>query len=331
MRIGFAITRAASVDATWTTLALARAALARGHSVRFVEPWDFEVDARGQLVARAHAFDPDAVPSADALAHALTHRTAPRRFVDVAGLDLLLLRASPFDASVLTFAMLAQEHGVTVVNDPAGVMRVSHKAWLASLPGVHTPATLVTRSLGASQVFYNEHRAGVVVKPARGSGGRGVTRVLPHRAADLDAAFATARIRGDGYVVLQPYLPEAEEGEKRIVWLDGDVLGGYLRQRAPGEFRHNLSRGGTAVPATVTDADRAAIAPLGPALTAAGIRIAGFDLIGGQITEVNALNPGGAFHTDRLTGTHLADLIISRLVGETPQPTWENRWVPPVP
>lgn len=331
MRIGIVITRAASVDSTWTTLHLARAALARGHAVRFVEPWDFEVDARNQLVARAHAFDPPA-PSADAMAAALGGRDAPRRFVDVAKLDVLLLRASPFDSAVLTFGMLAQERGVTVVNDPAGVLRVSHKAWLAGIPGVETPATVVTRSLGAAQVFYAQQRDGVVVKPARGSGGRGVTFVAPRRADLLDAAFEIARLRGDGYVVLQAYLPAAEAGEKRLVWMDGVVLGGYLRRRAPGEFRHNLKRGGVAEPLVVDDGDRRVVAALSPALMRAGIRLAGIDLIGGRVTEINSLNPGGAFHTDRLSGSRLADIIIARLEDTLPKRRHEEEpWAPRVP
>jgi glutathione synthase len=334
MRIGIAITHAGSVDGTWTTVHLARVALQRGHSVRFVEPWDYEVDSRGQLVARAYAFDPPAsvhpLMSADEMAAALSHRTARRCFVDLGQLDLLLLRAAPLDAAVLTFAALAQDRGVRVVNDPNGVVRVSHKAWLATIPGVRTPPTLVTGSLGAAQVFYSEQRDGVIVKPARGSGGRGVSWVPPRRHDQLDEAFEAARVRGDGYVVVQGYLPEAEEGEKRIVWLDGAVLGGYLRRRAPGDFRHNLKRGGVAEAVDITEQDRKGIAPIGPALLQAGIRIAGIDLIGGYVTEVNALNPGGAFHTDRLAGTHLAETIIARL--EDPGPRQEtDAWALPVP
>lgn len=332
MRIGFAITRAASVDGTWTTLHLARAALARGHQVRFIEPWDYEVDAKGQIVARSHAFDPPRVPSAEEMAASLTGRTADRRFVDLVRLDLLLLRASPLDAAVLTFAALAQDRGVRVVNDPNGVVRVSHKAWLAALPDVKTPATLVTRSFGGAQLFYDQQRHGVIVKPARGSGGRGVTRVMPHRHDLLDEAFEIARERGDGYVVVQAYVPDAEDGEKRVVWLDGEVLGGYLRRRAPGDFRHNLKRGGVAEAADITSEERRLVGRITPGLLAAGIRIAGIDLIGDYVTEVNALNPGGAFHTDRLAGTRLADAIVSRLENDVDQWSPENKtWALPVP
>lgn len=332
LRIGIAITRAASVDATWTTVHLARAALDRGHSVRFVEPWDFEIDPARRVIARSHAFDPP-TPSAEAIAALLTGRTAPRRFVDVERLDLLLLRASPLDPAILAFAGIAQDCGVRVVNDPGGALRVSHKSWLAAQKHVRTPPTLVTRSAGAAHTFYEAQSDGVIVKPARGSGGRGVSFVDTRDGSALDRAFAEARDQGDGYVVLQAYLAEAEEGEKRLVWLDGEVVGGYLRRRAPNDFRHNLSRGGVAEPTEITAAERLALAPLHAPLLKAGIRLAGLDLIGGQVTEVNALNPGGAYHTDRLTDGRLGHRIIAALeAGDSSANLVESEaWVSPVP
>lgn len=329
MKIAFAITRAAGVDATWTTLHLAVAALARGWQVRFVEPWDYEIDPQGAILARAHAFDSPV--DAATMADALVRREAARRFVDLTRLDLLMLRASPLDPTVMTWALMAKAAGVPVINDPAGLMLVSHKAWLASLPGVPTPPTLVSRSRAAAQLFYERLRAPVVVKPARGSGGRGVSMVRRRQPSELDEAFDLAQRAGDGYVVVQSYLEEAEAGEKRLVWLDGEVLGGYLRRRASGEFRHNLKRGGQAEPTVITDAERALVARLSPSLVRAGIRLAGLDVIGNRIIEVNALNPGGAFHTDRLTGTRLADTILSRLTDGCGQHVQRDPWAHPVP
>lgn len=311
MRIVFAISRAASVDETWTTVHLARSALALGAQVRFVEPWDFEIDEDRRMIARAHAFD--APVPADQIAEQLASRSAVRRYVDLERVDVMLLRAAPFDDAVLTFGALAQEQGVRVVNDPSGLLRVSHKGWLATLRDVPTPPTVCTRSRASCHEFYHAQPDGVVVKPARGSGGRGVSFVEASDAEALDAAFEIGREGGDGYVVVQRYLPQADLGEKRLVWLDGAILGGYLRRRAPGEFRHNLKRGGLAEPTAITAEDRAIGAAIAPHLARAGVRLAGLDVIGGHVIEVNALNPGGAFHTDRLTGSRLAEIIVERL------------------
>ncbi len=327
VRIAFAITRAASIDETWTTVHLARAALERGFGVRFIEPWDFEIDARGRVIARAHAYDSPA--SGEAIGQGLSRRRAPRRYVDLEKVDMLLMRAAPLDLGVLAFAELAKERGVRVVNDPAGLMRVTHKAWLASLPAdVPRPPAVVTRSRATAHLFANGQPDGVVVKPARGSGGRAVSLVDRGDDVALDEAFDLARDRGDRYVVVQSYLATAARGEKRLVWLDGRVLGGYLRRRAPGEFRHNLKRGAVAEATDVSDEERDAVARLSPHLLQAGIRLAGLDMIGGQLIEVNALNPGGAYHTDRLTGSRLGETILTRLI--QPEES-EAPWAVPVP
>ncbi len=326
MKVGFVIARASSLDTTWTTVHLAAAALKRGLSVRFIEPWDFEVDASGRLIARAHSFDEPI--SAEALVVALTERQAPRRYVDLSRLDLLLLRTAPLDAGTLAFAAMVRDRGVRVVNDPDGILRVSHKAWLASCPGARVPPSVVTRSRASARLFFDAQRLGVVVKPARGSGGRGVQRVRPKRADELDTAFEAATEAGDGYVVVQRYVPEAIGGEKRLVWLDGAVLGGYLRRRVAGEFRHNLKRGATAEPTAVTSEELSVVEAISGPLLRAGIRLAGLDLIGGWLIEVNVLNPGGAYHTDRLAGTDTAAAILTRLSRPLEQDT---PWVPLAP
>ena len=311
MRLGIVITRAGIIDETWTTVALATVALQRGHSLRFIERGDFEVDVSGRLVARTSAFEPGPI-TAEELAGKLRRRAAERRFVDIGTLDVLLLRSSPLVPDLVTFGRLARDRGVTVVNDPDGLALVTSKAWLAALPDVPSPDTLITRSNGAAAVFYRQQPDGVVIKPARGSGGRAVSLVGPDDPKRFDAAFGTARRHG-GHVVVQAYLPAASEGEKRLLWLDGVILGGYLRRRAHGEFRHNLKRGGIAEPAEVTDAERTLLAPLTPHLLRAGVHFAGLDLIGHHLVEVNALNPGGTFHTDRLTGSTHARSVVEHL------------------
>ncbi|MCB9664588.1 MAG: hypothetical protein H6732_10790 [Alphaproteobacteria bacterium] len=330
MLVGIAISRVTALDATWTTVHVARALLARGHQVRFIETWDFEVDARGQLTARTHAIDPPEI-GADAIVRRLHRRQAARRYLRVDTLDLLLLRASPLEAGLLAFAAMAQDRGVPVVNPPAAMTQVSHKAWLAGLKDVPTPQTLVTRSPGSGLLFYEKLRRPVIVKPARGSGGHMVQLVRRRDPQGFATAFQEAGMRSE-HVVVQAYLEEATEGEKRLVWMDGDVLGAYLRRRAEGEFRHNLSQGGTPEPTVVTDAEKAVVARLSPHLRRAGIRIAGLDLIGQHVVEVNAVNPGGAFYADLLHGTDVAGSIVERLeAGIAQQRSRGDAWERHVP
>lgn len=331
MQLGIAVTRAAGMDATWTTIHLARAALSRGHAVRFVEPWDWEVDDRGQLVARAWAFEPGEVDGAT-IVRRLQRRNAARRYQRIDAFDVLLLRAAPFDASLLGFATMAEARGVAVVNRPNALIQTSSKAWLAALPDVPTPPTMVTRSRGNAHLFAERVRKPLIVKPARGSGGRLVSKVSRRDAEGLDRAFGRAAAAG-GHVVLQAYLPEAKDGEKRVMWMDGEVLGAYLRTRARGEFRHNLSQGGLAVPCQLSAAELAVVARITPHLIQTGIRLAGIDLIGHHVIEVNCLNPGGAFHIDRLNGSDVGGRIVDKLAASEPGPDPRGRspWALPAP
>lgn len=313
MRIGIVISNAGSVAPTHTTVHVIQAALEAGHAVRVLEPWDFEVDPRGRLRGRAHVLDAP-LASREAVAEALSRRATVRRNVDVDRLDVLLLRVNPLDAAVLTFAQLAASAGVRVLNDPDALMRTSHKSWLATLSGVPRPRTTVTRSRATVECFAADCPAGIVVKPARSCGGKAVAVIRGRmRRAKIDAAVEAATRAGDGYLVVQEYLPEATLGEKRLVWLDGGLLGGYLRQRAPGEFRHNLKAGATPVPCTLSAEDHAISDALGPHLLGAGVWLAGIDVIGDRVVEVNTLNPGGVHWTEHFSGLDVARRLVAAL------------------
>ena len=311
MRIGIVLSNAASVTPTHTTVHLAVAALARGHAVRILEPWDLEVDARGRVRGRAHLFD--APCTREELVAALHARSAVRRHVEVDRFDVLLLRCNPLDLAVIGFAQLAAAAGVRVWNDPSALLRTSHKAWVATLDGVPRPRTIVTRSRATIEAFASNCAEGIVIKPARSCGGKGVTVLRGRRRPKLDAALVDAERYGDGYVVVQEYLPAAVFGEKRLLWLDGALLGGYLRQRAPGELRHNLKNGATPMPSPLTAADHALAAALTPHLVRDGVWFAGVDVIGDLVIEVNTLNPGGVYWSEHFSQPDIALRLVASL------------------
>ncbi len=299
MRIAIAVNNVQQVEATWTTLHLAHRALEQGHSVRFIETRDYEITSRGQLVARAYVADPPS-PGHLALGAALLDRALPRRYTTLESCDLLLLRVNPLTEAMLNMALVAQELGVAVVNDPTGIARTRSKAWLAGLSDVPRPLTLVTQSRASARLFAGNLDVPAVVKPSTSSGGRAVSLVPPNHPELLEEAMDRAQLADAGPVVIQACIPEASEGEKRLVWMDGDILGGYLRRRSEGEFRHNLRCGSTPLACEITAADRAIGAALTPHLMRNGIRIAGLDVIGRLLVEVNTMNPGGVHYAELL-------------------------------
>lgn len=307
MRIAIAVNNVQQIERTWTTLHLARHALEAGHSVRFIESRDYEITSRGQLVARAFVAEPPA-PSHDALASALAMRELPRRYTTLESCDLLLLRVNPLSESMLNLALVAQELGVQVVNDPTGIARTRSKAWLAGLADVPRPLTLVTQSRASARLFAGNLDAPAIVKPSTSSGGRAVSLVPMHRPDLLDEAMDRAQSADPGPVVVQACIPEAADGEKRLVWMDGDILGAYLRRRSPGEFRHNLRCGSIPEPCEISASDLALGEAITPHLRRNGIRIAGLDVIGTLVVEVNTLNPGGVHYAELLATGHNAQL-----------------------
>ena len=295
MQIGMLISSAAVIRPTWTTAHLAHAALLAGHTIRFIEPHDMEVTTHGRLVTRAHVLEhPLASPTEVAQQLSGLHLT--RRFIEIATLDLLFMRANPLTPAVLNLALMAQEWGVRVVNDPMGIARTRSKTWLAALQDVPRPRTLITSDGASASLFAEGQENGVVVKPAMGSGGRGVRRVSdPSKVAR--AVAEVMRVQ-PGPTVVQGYLPEADEGEKRIFWVDGHIVGGYLRKRAPGAFHHNLQRGGQPEATEISESDKKICDAIAPHLHRSGISIAGLDIIGSALVECNTLNPGGVHYAE---------------------------------
>jgi glutathione synthase len=317
MQIAIVVNNTAALTPTWTTIHLIDAFLKAGHRIRLIESTEIDILPSGQLQARAWCLDPPG-SGIEVLTRVLQRRSGRREVLALSTCDLLLLRVNPLRGAILTFAMLVEEAGIPVVNSPSGLARTSSKAWLATLAGVPRPATLITRSRSAAQRFVKELGKTVVVKPMVGSGGRGVQRIPRGRTDLLDQAID--HLYYGGHFVVQEYLEEADAGEKRLVWADGEVLGAYLRQRASGEFRHNLRQGSEPLQCEISSSDLSLAAAVGPHLIQNGIRIAGLDVIGRYLVEVNTLNPGGVHYAELLRSTpgpRLADRIVEHLTKNT--------------
>ncbi len=313
MRIAFVVNRHRGLRPGHTTTHLAAAALRAGLRTLFIDIGEFSLDPTGRLLARAHEA-PETCDDPRSLAGAARAGRLEEGLVDIECLDGLILRNNPVQRTVLDLARLARDRGLPVLNDPDGVAAGASKATLATLPVHLRPATVVSRDVEVLLAFLERlgHRG--VLKPVRGFGGRGVIPIEPGDEGLLVDYVQRARRRPDGYVVLQQYLPQTTGGDKRIVLVDGEPVGSYLRLRREGEFRHNLHAGGRPLPGDLDDGDRALCRALAGILRRDGIFLAGLDVIGGLAVEVNVVAPGGVANIERLTGRPVADRIMSRLI-----------------
>jgi glutathione synthase len=226
--------------------------------------------------------------------------------VDLASVDVVLLRQDPpFDmAYITTTHLLERIHPDTlVVNDPAQVRNAPEKIFVTEFPHL-MPTTLITRDRLEIEEFRAEH-GDVVMKPLYGNGGAAVFKVSredPNFGSLYDLFSVTFR---EPWVV-QRFLPQVSEGDKRIILIDGEAAGAINRVPAANDIRSNMVRGGAAKPTDLTPRELEICATIGPALKRMGQIFVGIDVIDGNLTEINVTSPTGLRAIKRLGGPDLS-------------------------
>ena len=224
--------------------------------------------------------------------------------------DVVLMRQDPpFDLGYITATHLLERirKETLVVNDPASVRNAPEKVWVLDFPHF-MPPTAITRSLGLARKFLAEH-GDIVIKPLHGFAGGSVFRI----GADGRNLASLMELFNRTYRephVIQKFLPEIAQGDKRIVLVDGEVAGAINRVPGEGEIRSNLAVGGKGQKASLTDREKEICATLGPELKKRGLLFVGIDVIGGQwLTEINVTSPTGIVSIDQFNGTDTPALI----------------------
>lgn len=224
--------------------------------------------------------------------------------------DVVLMRQDPpFDLGYITATHLLERirSETLVINDPEAVRNAPEKVWVLDFARF-MPPTMVTRSLGAARNFLAEHGE-VVLKPLHGNAGRAVFKI-GRDGANLSALMELFNATYREPHVLQAFLPEVADGDKRIILVEGEVAGAINRRPSSGEIRSNLAAGGTAEAAELTNTEREICAALGPELKRRGLLFVGIDVIGGRwLTEINVTSPTGIVAIDKFNGTDTAALI----------------------
>jgi glutathione synthase len=224
--------------------------------------------------------------------------------------DVVLMRQDPpFDLGYITATHLLERISseTLVVNDPAGVRNAPEKVWVLDYARF-MPPTMITRSLGAARKFLERH-GDAVLKPLHGNAGKAVFKVS-RDGANLGALLELFNATYREPHVLQAFLPEVAEGDKRIVLVDGEFAGAINRRPAAGDIRSNLAAGGTAEAAQLTETEQEICDALGPELKRRGLLFVGIDVIGGRwLTEINVTSPTGIVAIDRFNGSDTAGMI----------------------
>jgi glutathione synthase len=227
---------------------------------------------------------------------------------------VLMRTDPPFDIEYLNTTWLlsaAVRQGAKVFNDPAAVRDHSEKLSITEFPEL-IPPTLVTRELSAVEAFHQAHHD-IVIKPLDGMGGMGVFRVGAD-GLNLASIVETLGENGARTLMIQRFLPEIAQGDKRVLLIGGEVVPLALARIPQGtEIRGNLAAGGKGVAMPLSDAERAIAERLAPILNQRGLFLVGLDLIGGYLTEINVTSPTCFVEITDQSDFNVAQFFISTL------------------
>ena len=224
------------------------------------------------------------------------------RRVDLATFDTVLMRQDPpFDMAYITATHLLEFiHPKTlVVNDPAEVRNAPEKLFVLRYREF-MPETLITRDPIELATFRRTH-GDIILKPLYGNGGAGVFHIGPED-DNLNALLEMFTAMSREPVIVQKYIPEVRQGDKRIILVEGRAVGALRRVPPPGEARANLHVGARAEKATLDARDKDICAAIGPVLKEKGLVFVGIDVIGGFLTEINVTSPTGIQEIGRFDG-----------------------------
>lgn len=230
--------------------------------------------------------------------------------------DAVIMRKDPPVDAAFTTALwlldLTDRRRTQMVNDPRSILAANEKVYALRFPEF-TPETLVSSQAQDLVAFYKAMNQDIILKPLDGHGGRGILRVSP---GDRNLHSMIELLTNDGQrcIMAQRYLPAAREGDKRILLVDGEPVGGaLLRVPAEADNRGNMHVGGTAQNAPITARERTLCEAVGAQLKKDNLPFVGIDVIGERLTEVNVTSPTGAQEIMRFTGVNAADRLMEVL------------------
>ena len=325
MRIGFVVNDIKTEEKGYTTTRLSMEAVNLGHEVFVMGVADLAYDLDEKIKARAYTVLKRNYKSTENYLSELQGKKASCERISVSDLDVLMLRNDPAEDAIkrpwaqsagIVFGRLAVNQGVIIVNDPNGLSKAVNKIYFQHFPEEIRPATLITRDKSEIRAFAKEYGT-IVLKPLQGSGGTNVFLVRPDDIPNLNQMIE-AIIR-DGYIIAQEYLKKAEEGDTRLLMMNGRPLrykgkyAAFRRVRTEGDLRSNIHAGGSLAQATVDDTMLEVAEIVRPKLVADGMFLVGLDIVGDKLMEINVFSPGGLGSAQKFEKVNFCYTVIHAL------------------
>ena len=278
-----------------TSYVMITEALRRGHRPYYVTLDGLSLHG-GQAFARARLVG----PASDDLSAPMIDRGEPEHRSLASFAVVLMRKDPPVDASFISATWILDRAGTLVLNDPHGLRDFNEKLSMLAFPDL-IPETRLLRRTADLRAMLDELGGRMIVKPLLGHGGHEVLMAIdgdPNLSTVLEIATADET----RWTVAQQFVPEASEGDKRILLVDGEAVGAVLRVPSRGELRNNFHAGGSPSATELSDRDREICSRLEPWLREHGQLFAGIDVLGPYLTEINVTSPTGMQEINRLAG-----------------------------
>ena len=269
-----------------TTFALALEAQNRGHNIFFFTPGDLILKSN-KVFANICKIE---LSSVNNIEQFIYHN----KIIDeLNNYDVVMMRQDPpFDLSYITATHILEKlpKSTLVVNNPREVRNSPEKIFVTNFPHL-VPNTLITRDLESIISFRKEFKD-IIVKPLYGNGGQGVFHVLPED-ENFNSILEMFFNQNREPLIIQEYLKDVRNGDKRIILLNGEIVGAINRVPQKGESRSNMHVGGKAEKTILTDRDKFICKEISQSLKDRELFFVGIDIIGDFITEINVTSPTG--------------------------------------
>jgi glutathione synthase len=321
MRIAFLVGDLSQQQATWGGIHLAWAAHTRGHDVRFVSDNGLSFLDNGQILAKTTRVRAGDYARPADFHRALQSPDAPKQEDGLTRFDVVFLRHNPMRdpatlpaSPLVDFCWRLRAGGTFVVNDPEGVYRAYGRLYLSDLPAGVRARSLVSRVPEKLKAFLRELDGPAVLKPLSQGGRDRIFRIPARRSKNLNAMISAST--KEGYALAQEFVPEADEGEKRLLLLHGDPIRmGHevaIYRRLP-SLRGKRRRTHKPERCAYGPEEERVVELLRPRLLADGLYFVAVDIAGGKILEINAFSPGGLHSLRELYHVDVSLLIIEDL------------------
>ena len=228
--------------------------------------------------------------------------------------DVVLMRQDPpFNMSYITATHLLEKvlSQTLVLNNPFHVRNAPEKIFVTEF-SKFMPKTIISRDPYEIIKFRKENK-NIIIKPLYGNGGEGVFYIREND-TNFNVILESFLKSNEEQFITQSYIPEVKRGDKRIILIDGEVVGAINRIPARNENRSNMHVGGKPVKTSLNKNDKLICEAISPYLKNKGLFFVGIDVIGNYLTEINVTSPTGIREINQINKTKIEKIFWDKAI-----------------